>query len=210
MAGPPVLPSTFLREAIGGFLDRLRQHQAAVTELEAVLLGPGGAGHALRRGGHASDGLQALQGALTNVHDFLIHTAARLQALDDRVAGARDSHLARRRAGGDYSDPFAEEERRQAKRVEHQPRSPAAQAAALQAVQQQQHGGVAAAPGMPAAHSTTTFGMSPAQMPAASPGGLFGTAQPSPGGGAFGTPLFGQAQQQRSAPGSRKPGSRRR
>jgi hypothetical protein len=38
-----VLPSAFLREAISGFLDRLRQHQAVVAELEAVLLG-GGAG----------------------------------------------------------------------------------------------------------------------------------------------------------------------
>ena len=40
-----------------------------------------GAGYPGRRGGggHTADGLQALQGALTNVHDFLIHTAARMQ-----------------------------------------------------------------------------------------------------------------------------------
>lgn len=43
IAGPPVLPSSFLREAIAGFLDRLRQHQAAVAELEAVLVGGAGA-----------------------------------------------------------------------------------------------------------------------------------------------------------------------
>jgi hypothetical protein len=36
-AGPPVLPSQFLREALACFLDRLRQHQAAVAELEQVL-----------------------------------------------------------------------------------------------------------------------------------------------------------------------------
>ena len=42
IAGPPVLPSTFLREAVAGFLDRLRQHQAAVAELEAVLVAGGG------------------------------------------------------------------------------------------------------------------------------------------------------------------------
>lgn len=174
LAGPPVLPSHFLREAIAGFLERLRQHQAAVAELEAALVGsgaagwaglgwgrgrcwwpptgmtagraepgaagactsqqlcsrrplscmtqqalgktrlgmqqraylhcvvsrlkrgrrtrthalgrptcpppvPGPAGYGVRRGSQAVDGLQALQGALTNVHDFLIHTAARLQ-----------------------------------------------------------------------------------------------------------------------------------
>ncbi len=27
LAGPPVLPATFLREAVAGFLDRLRAHQ---------------------------------------------------------------------------------------------------------------------------------------------------------------------------------------
>ncbi|PSC72685.1 Hydroxyproline-rich glyco family [Micractinium conductrix] len=206
IAGPPVLPSSFLREAIAGFLDRLRQHQAAVAELEAVLVG--GAGQHLRRaaGSQPADGLQALQGALTNVHDLLIHTAARLQALDDRVSAARDSHLARRRAAADFSDPFAEEERRQAKHAEHQPRSPAAQAAVLQAAQQQH--AAAAPPGTAAAHATM-FGASPAAAHAASPGGLFGTVSPTPGRGGFGTPLFG-AQQQRSAPSSRKPGSRRR
>lgn len=47
------------------------------------------AGQMLRRasggnGSHPADGLAALQAALTNVHDFLIHTAARLQ-----VGGAK-------------------------------------------------------------------------------------------------------------------------
>ncbi|EFN58397.1 hypothetical protein CHLNCDRAFT_56832 [Chlorella variabilis] len=212
IAGPPVLPAQFLREAVAMFLDRLKQHQAAVAELEQVLLASGATGQMLRRasggnGSHPADGLAALQAALTNVHDFLIHTAARLQALDDRVAAAREAFLARRRAAGDSSDPFAEEERRQHKRSAHQPRSPAAQAAALQAAQQPH----AAQQPPGTGYTTTTFGMSPAPAShAASPGGLFGTLQPSPGG-AFGTPLnFGDAQQQRSAPTSRKPSSRRR
>ncbi|KAL4432787.1 hypothetical protein ABPG77_008113 [Micractinium sp. CCAP 211/92] len=210
LAGPPVLPSHFLREAIAGFLERLRQHRAAVAELEAALVGSGAAGYAPRRGSQAVDGLQALQGALTNVHDCLIHTAARLQALDDRVSAAREAYLARQRAAGNTRDPFAEEERRQAKLSEQQPRSPAAQAAALHAAQHQQLGGPAAAhmPALlPAAQGTTAFGAAPSPGMAASPGGLFGTVQPSPGG-AFGTPLFGQ--QQRSAPTSRKPSSRRK
>ena len=49
--GPPELPSQFLREAIAGFLDRLRLHQATVAELEQVLLlanGSGGAAGAER------------------------------------------------------------------------------------------------------------------------------------------------------------------
>ncbi len=67
------------------------------------------------------------------------------QALDDRVSAAREAYLARQRAAGNTRDPFAEEERRQAKLSEQQPRSPAAQAAALHAAQHQQLGGPAAA-----------------------------------------------------------------
>lgn len=61
------------------------------------------------------------------------------------MSAARESYLARQRAVGNSRDPFAEEERRQAKRLEQQPRTPDAQAAALHAAQQQQHGGAAAA-----------------------------------------------------------------
>ena len=44
IAGPPVLPAQFLREAVATFLDRLKQHQAAVAELEQVLLASGATG----------------------------------------------------------------------------------------------------------------------------------------------------------------------
>lgn len=57
IAGPPVLPSSFLREAVTGFLDRLRQHQAAVAELEAVLVASGGAGEGQRGAGSGGVGV---------------------------------------------------------------------------------------------------------------------------------------------------------
>ncbi|KAL4853430.1 ABC transporter G family member 7 [Chlorella vulgaris] len=209
LAGPPVLPSHFLRESIASFLDRLKQHQVAVTELEQVLLASGGAGSLVRHGNgdgrHPGDGLAALHAALTNVHDFLIHTAARLQLLDDRVSAARDAYLARRRAAGDTCDPFAEEERRQQHRNKGQPRGPAAQAAALHAAQQPYAGQQ-----LGAGHAVIAAGGTPPTqaLAVASPGGLFGTMQ-SPPGAAFGTPLFGQQQQQQQQP-SRKQSSRRR
>jgi hypothetical protein len=46
LTGLPVLPSHFLQEAVAGFLSRLRQHQAAVAELEQVLLASSGSGGA--------------------------------------------------------------------------------------------------------------------------------------------------------------------
>ena len=42
-----MLPSHFLQEAVAGFLSRLRQHQAAVAELEQVLLASSSSGGAL-------------------------------------------------------------------------------------------------------------------------------------------------------------------
>lgn len=68
--------------------------------------------------------------------------------MDDRVGGAREAYLSRQRALGDGSDPFLAEARREQKHAEHQPRSPAAQAAALQAAQQQ-HGAQAMPAGAP-------------------------------------------------------------
>lgn len=68
------------------------------------------------------------------------YTCPTMQALDDRVMAAREAYLARRRAAGDPTDPFIEEERRQQKHAQHQPLSPAAQSVALAAAQQH-HGG---------------------------------------------------------------------
>lgn len=40
VAGPPVLPSTFLREAVAGFLDRLRAHQVGRLEGCWIVVAP--------------------------------------------------------------------------------------------------------------------------------------------------------------------------
>lgn len=47
-----------------------------------------------------ADMLQSLQAALTNAHHLLIHTAAKLQALDDKVAQTKEAALAARRQVG--------------------------------------------------------------------------------------------------------------
>ncbi len=43
------------------------------------------------------DMLQSLHTSLSNLHDLLLHTAAKLQAFDDRVGLAKEAHLATRR-----------------------------------------------------------------------------------------------------------------
>lgn len=208
MAVPVVLPSQFLRDAIAGFLEKLRQHKASAAELEAVLGRPDGGGGMTAADPGAS--LQALQGALHNVHDALIHAAAKLQAVDDRVQAAKAAALARLRADGDSRNPFEEAEREVTARRElgdaagaQPPRKPVTPAAV-------QAG--AAAVSIPAGFAPSPAAGAPGlPLPLASPGGgggLFGTV-PAAG---FGTPLFpgGQLGKPSTGGSSRKPSSRKR
>lgn len=135
--GRAELPSPFLREAVASFEERLRQYKMAVADLEQAIGGGGGGGMGFGKGGgsgyYASsspsitaggggggdgDGnpaamLRSLEGAVANLHDCLLHTAARLQALEDKVAREREGYLNRARQDGDDSDPFAEAERQE-------------------------------------------------------------------------------------------------
>ena len=64
------------------------QYTTVVTEqLGALQEGPG----------PVEDTLQALPASLSNLHDYLIFVAARIERLSDTVAAARDDFLARRR-----------------------------------------------------------------------------------------------------------------
>jgi len=134
--GRAELPSPFLREAVASFEERLRQYKMALADLEQAIGGGGkgfgkggGSGYyaasspsitaaAAGGGGGGGDGnpaamLRSLEGAVANLHDCLLHTAARLQSLEDKVARERDEYLNKARQGGDDSDPFAEAERQE-------------------------------------------------------------------------------------------------
>ena len=55
------------------------------------------AGRVLGSSSNPVDMLQSLHTSLSNLHNLLLHTAAKLQALDDRVGLAKEAHLATRR-----------------------------------------------------------------------------------------------------------------
>jgi len=71
------------------------QYTELARELGQLLPGEDDGGAGARRGGGALD---ALPGALGNLHDVLLGAAARLGALHERVAAAKDTFLERRRA----------------------------------------------------------------------------------------------------------------
>eukprot|EP00887_Chlorella_sp_A99_P001526 scaffold8.g1526.t1 len=184
LAGPVVLPSQFLRDAIAGFGEKLRQHRAVVAELEAVLARGQGNGASA----DSAQMLQALQGTLHN-------------ALDDRVENAKAVYLSRLRAAGDSADPFGELEREEQRRREGTPSKPSGAAAGGGAAAQPGGGGAPAA-AAPGGFLPSPGGLAPGGSPLpATPGGLFGTV-PAVGVDS----LFGGGGQ-----GSKKkPSSRRR
>ena len=66
------------------------QYAAIAADLQRVL--PASTAPTQQQPG-AEDALQALPGALTNLHGLLMHVAARLDGLHERLADAKQAHL---------------------------------------------------------------------------------------------------------------------
>ena len=113
LGGPVALPSPFLVETIDALHDRLRSHQAAAAELEAVLQ-QRARGAATAAGGDPTAVLASLHASVANLHDCLMRTAAQMQALDDKVQRAKAARVAALRHAGATADPFDEAERQEA------------------------------------------------------------------------------------------------
>ncbi|CAL8467152.1 g6688 [Coccomyxa elongata] len=228
LSGAVVLPSLFLRDTIPSFQEAVAQYTTIAADLERVL--PQGSGAPARRAG-GEDALQALPAALSNLHSLLIHVAARLDRLYERLADAKEAHLAQLAAEGDDRDPFAEAEERERRRSQDakrrhtampQPAQAATQAPATASAPMLALPAPGSAPS-PAPAATGFFSGLGAQPPAtpasASPGlfgggggGLFGSATGAGTPGLFGSTapanIFGQAATD-PAPLQRQPSVRK-
>ncbi|KAK9824224.1 hypothetical protein WJX72_008640 [[Myrmecia] bisecta] len=225
LSGPITLPSQFLQHAVPSFQETVSEYRELVVELENNLPLEDGA-----KAGGGSDPLYSLQQVINDLHGSFVHVAAQIDTLNENVADAKEAFLAQRRQAGEYSDPFAEAERRnQAKRDAARARTatipPArpGQAQPQHAQQAQQPSGTpllalpapAAAPAASAAAPATGTGLfgssftaTPASAPATSP---FSAAAAAPAGGLFGAPaaapaasrtgLFGAATTPAATPG---------
>ncbi|BDA40534.1 probable nucleoporin p58/p45 [Coccomyxa sp. Obi] len=196
LSGAVVLPSLFLRDTIPSFQEAVAQYTAIAADLERVL--PQGSAAQARRAACGEDALQALPAALSNLHSLLIHVAARLDRLHERLADAKEAHLAQLAAEGDDRDPFAEAEERERRRSQDAKRRHTAMPQAGQAATQAPATASAPmlalpAPGSapsPAPAATGFFsgiGAQPAASAASPSPGLFGSG----GGGLFGSTTTG-------------------
>lgn len=114
LGGPIALPSPFLPAAIQDLIQKARVQRAAAADLEAALQRSKTTDRDSAAGIEAATALHSLQAAITNLHDCLVHGAAKLQAVDERVGQMKERYLNREREAGHYVDPFAMADREEA------------------------------------------------------------------------------------------------
>ncbi|KAK9859864.1 hypothetical protein WJX84_005681 [Apatococcus fuscideae] len=211
LSSPPILPSPFLCHSIPHLQEKVEECTRLVSELERAL--PASALQQPQWGGSSSaarpkDSAQSLQMAVLNMHDYFVHVAARVAALQAATDAAREAHLGSRRLGGDHTNPFEDADQREAAAAAEAARAavrmPSASPAASAAPAQSAPGNAPLALGVPgqgtpqALAPLQTAASAPAATPAATPafggfggGGMFG--QPGPAFHPAQTPGFGSA-----------------
>ncbi|CAI0554261.1 unnamed protein product [Linum tenue] len=205
-SGLPKKPSPFLLQTVVRFEKYLGECRQWIEELEQLLLLD-----SYRNSSHPeSTLLQSLPKVMSNVHDFFVHVASKVESIHQYIESMRTAYLVDQRRRGDVNDPFLEADRREtakqeaaAKRVHptlHLPASnsqPSNQVAGLLpapgASSTAPHTSLAAAAG-PAAPSGTGLSLfstpsSSAPVSSMSGSSLFGTPTPSapPTSSLFGT-----------------------
>lgn len=103
LAQPVVLPGPFLNEAVAGFGANVSEYGRCIEELETVL-----AAATLQDGppGAAPDLLTALPTVVSNLHDYFVAVAAKLERTHAEVERAKTAYTTRLRARGVLANPF--------------------------------------------------------------------------------------------------------
>ncbi|CAA0840913.1 Nuclear pore complex protein NUP58 [Striga hermonthica] len=108
-SGLPKKPSPFLQQTVARFEKYLTECHQWIEELEQLLLLD-----SERNSSNTSSSLfQSLPKVLTNVHDFFVHVAAKVESIHQYIESMRTAYLADQRRRGDENDPFLEADRRE-------------------------------------------------------------------------------------------------
>ncbi|KAF6261267.1 hypothetical protein COO60DRAFT_1699951 [Scenedesmus sp. NREL 46B-D3] len=180
---PVVLPGPFLQEAVAGFSSNCAEYSRCLEEVEQVL-----AASSLQETAAGDVNLvTALPTVISNMHDYFVATAAKLERTHAEVQKGKAAYLARLRARGITVDPF-ERAHRQEQQLQQQQQQQRTAAALGQAGQTQ----LQALP-MPAAAAVggVTGAIVPAAAGSPAAGGLFGQASPATPAAGFGGASFG-------------------
>ncbi|KAK9067108.1 hypothetical protein SSX86_014433 [Deinandra increscens subsp. villosa] len=170
-SGMPRKPSPFLQQTVARFDKYLGECRQWIEELEQLLLQEANK-NSLNSN---SSLLQSLPKVMSNVHDFFVYVAAKVESIHQYMESMKTAYLADQRGRGDGNDPFLEADRREtAKRVAASRRVHPTLHLPSNSQPSTQAGG-----GLPAASSATpatTAAATPAPASAATGGsGLFST-----------------------------------
>ncbi|XP_076932554.1 nuclear pore complex protein NUP58-like [Bidens hawaiensis] len=161
-SGMPRKPSPYLQQTVARFDKYLAECRQWIEELEQLLLL-----EANKTGlNNNASLLQSLPKVMTNVHDFFVYVAAKVEGMHQYMESMKTAYLADQRGRGDANDPFLEADRRET----------AKRAAAARRVHPTLHLPANSQPSTQAAASSATSAAPPASVPAATGGsGLFST-----------------------------------
>ncbi|XP_020584814.1 nuclear pore complex protein NUP58 [Phalaenopsis equestris] len=113
-SGFPKRPSLFMQSSLSQFEKYLAECRQWVEELEQLLLLDNENNSLNSR----SSSLQSLPNIMSNVHDFFVHIAAKVERLHQYIESMKAVYLADQRRRGDGNDPFLEADRRETAKQE--------------------------------------------------------------------------------------------
>ncbi|KAM1174696.1 hypothetical protein FF1_027229 [Malus domestica] len=111
--GIPRKPSPFLQQTVARFEKYLVECRQWIEELEQLLLDS-----ERNSANDRSSLLQSLPKVMSNVHDFFVHVAAKVESFHQYVVSMKTAYLVNERRQGYVNDPFLEADRRETARQE--------------------------------------------------------------------------------------------
>ncbi|KAK7406600.1 hypothetical protein VNO78_08229 [Psophocarpus tetragonolobus] len=113
-SGLPKKPSPFLEQTVLRFEKYLGECHQWIEELEQLLL----LDTERNASSNGSSLLQSLPKVMTNVHDYFVHVAAKVESIHQYIESMKSAYLADQRRRGEVNDPFLEADRRETARQE--------------------------------------------------------------------------------------------
>ncbi|KAM0951513.1 putative nucleoporin p58/p45 [Dioscorea sansibarensis] len=107
--GVPSRPSPFMQQTVARFEKYLTECSQRIEELEQLLL----VDNDRFASNSTGSSLQSIPNIMSNVHDFFIHVAAKVENLHQYIESMKAAYLANQRRWGDGNDPFLEADRRE-------------------------------------------------------------------------------------------------
>ncbi|THF98003.1 hypothetical protein TEA_007552 [Camellia sinensis var. sinensis] len=113
-SGLPRKPSPFLQQTVVRFEKYIGECRLWIEELEQLLL----IDFDRNSLNSSSSLLQSLPKVMSNVHDFFVHVAAKVESIHQYIESMKTAYLADQRRRGDGNDPFLEADRRETAKQE--------------------------------------------------------------------------------------------